>query len=128
MIGFVSETCVERKDSHSPSLTPCGMNLNAGALRGSLFSFLAFLLFAPGLGGAEPLVDQGDTTYDPNTRLEWLDLRFTQGQSYDSILGGWDNFTTSEGYRFATAHEVEQLFRNAGARSIGFPSAPPISV
>ncbi|MGV3533454.1 MAG: Ig-like domain-containing protein [Chthoniobacteraceae bacterium] len=104
------------------------MNFLAGALRGGLVSYLALLVFPLGVGGAEPLIDQGETTYDPNTRLEWLDLRFTQGQSYESIRGGWGDFTTAEGYRFATAREVEQLFRNAGAKSIGYPSSPPISV
>ncbi len=74
------------------------------------------------------LVDQGGTTFDPNTGLVWLDLSYTQGISYNAILSGTGGFTTSQGYRFATQEEVGQLFLNAGALTLGFPVAPPVSV
>jgi hypothetical protein len=94
----------------------------------SVFAAVAIILFPAEARSAQALVDQGDTTFDPNTGLVWLDLRFTQGRSYNSILNGSGNFTTSLGYRFASANEVTQLFLDAGATSIGFPSQPPISV
>ncbi len=66
-----------------------------------------------------PLEDRGNTTYDPNTGLEWLDLRLTAGRSYQSILNGWQGYTTSDGYRFATRNEIQQLFMDAGATPVG---------
>lgn len=71
---------------------------------------------------SSPLEDRGDTTYDPNTGLEWLDLSRTAGQSYSNVLNGWNGYTTSQGYRFATRDEVVQLFTDAGATYIGNPS------
>lgn len=94
----------------------------------SLLLAAAILLHPNAATGALPLVDQGDTTFDPNTGLVWLDLRLTQGQSYNSIRNGYGNYTTSLGYRFASANEVTKLFIDAGAKSIGYPSAPPVSV
>ncbi len=70
----------------------------------------------------EPL---GNTVYDPNTGLEWLDLGLTAGQSYTSVLNGWNGYTTTQGFRFATRDEIIQLFTDAGATSIGLPSGTP---
>lgn len=67
---------------------------------------------------ADPLVDQGTTTYDPNTGLEWLDLNLTAGQSYNTILAGWNGYTTTQGYRFATKDEILALYADAGATDI----------
>lgn len=96
----------------------------------TLFSLLLLgwaLAGGPGssLGAATsffPLEDRGDTTYDPNTGLEWLDLSRTAGQSYSNVLSGWNSYTTSQGYRFATRDEVVQLFIDVGAAYIGTPS------
>jgi hypothetical protein len=71
-----------------------------------------------------PLQHVGNTTYDPSTGLEWLDLSLTAGQSYASILNGWNGYTTTMGFRFATRSEVVQLFEDAGAAYIGFPPSP----
>jgi hypothetical protein len=71
------------------------------------------------VGSLTPLEDRGNTTYDPNTGLEWLDLRLTAGKSYQSIRNGWQGYTTSDGYRFATRNEVVQLFIDAGATLAG---------
>ena len=71
-----------------------------------------------------PLEHYGNTTYDPNTGLEWLDLSLTAGQSYNSVLGGWRGYTASMGFRFATRNEVIQLFEDAGAVYIGIPPSP----
>ncbi|MDB6131818.1 MAG: hypothetical protein JWM59_61 [Verrucomicrobiales bacterium] len=90
----------------------------------SLLAAAVIILSPADAKSALALVDQGDTTFDPNTGLIWLDLSFTQGQSYNAILNGAGNFTTSLSYRFATAAEVKQLFLNAGAISLGNPPAP----
>src|SRR5262249_14714410 len=64
---------------------------------------------------AVPLVDQGITTYDPNTGLTWLDLQFTAGFSYNQVTsiliipGG-----LFAGYRYATGAEITTLFTDAG--------------
>jgi hypothetical protein len=72
-----------------------------------------------------PLEHYGNTTYDPNTGLEWLDLSLTAGQSYSSVLNGWNGYTSTGGFRFATRDEIIQLFTDGGAASIGFPSGSP---
>lgn len=79
-----------------------------------LFLFVTMFCPAPAFANSA-LEDRGDTTYDPNTGLEWLDLRLTAGQSYQSIQNGWNGYTTSQGFRLATRNEVLQLFHDAGA-------------
>jgi len=103
------------------------MKLHTSLISASWFA-AALILSAATAKSALALVDQGDTTFDPNTGLVWLDLTFTQGQSYNSILNGAGGFTTSLGYRFASVAEVNQLFVNAGAITLGTPLNPPISV
>lgn len=71
-----------------------------------------------------PLQHLHNTTYDPNTGLEWLDLRLTAGQSYSNVLNGWNGYTTSKRFRFATRNEIAQLFTNAGALYLGYPPSP----
>jgi hypothetical protein len=75
-------------------------------------------------GSPLPLQHRGNTTYDPNTELEWLDLTLTAGQSYSSVLNGWHGYTTLQGFRFATRNEVTQLFTDAGAAYLGYPVSP----
>ena len=58
--------------------------------------------------------DRGSTTYDPNTGLEWLDLSFTAGRSYQEVIDGWGGYTTTSGYRMATRSEVMGLFTAFG--------------
>ena len=89
---------------------------------------LALWVLPTNANSAQALIDQGDTTLDPNTGLEWLDLSFTQGKSYDSILGGEGGFITSMGYRFATRSETTQLFLNVGAINTvtNVPSDPAV--
>jgi hypothetical protein len=77
----------------------------------------AVLLLALTTSVSAPLEDRGDHTYDPNTNLEWLDLSFTAGRSYNEVLAGWNGYT-SAGYRFATRDEVLGLFSHAGANPL----------
>ncbi len=76
--------------------------------------------------GASVLAFQqiGDTVYDPNSGLEWLDLNLTAGQSYDSVSSGWGGYTTTMGFQFATRDQVIQLFDDAGATYLGTPATP----
>jgi len=77
---------------------------------------------------ASTLVDQGNTTYDPNTGLQWLDVSLTNGRAYSDVLANLNN--TSDivyGYRFATVAEVNQLFIDAGISPVpclGCDAAP----
>jgi len=58
------------------------------------------------------LIDNGTSTTDTDTNLEWLDLTATNGLSYaDALLSTFD---TIDGYRSATSLEVAQLFTDAG--------------
>ena len=74
------------------------------------------------------LVDNGSTTTDTDTNLEWLDLTATLGLSYADALAS--TYVTIDGYRSATSLEVAELFTNAGigtqdnlAREVDFAGA-----
>ncbi|MFT4994638.1 MAG: hypothetical protein ACI965_001673 [Paraglaciecola sp.] len=58
------------------------------------------------------LIDNGSTTFDDTTNLEWLDTSFTLGQSYATAES---NLNTYEGggWRFATSDEWEMLMASA---------------
>lgn len=60
-------------------------------------------------------ISTGDrlSTIDTATKLEWLDLSATVGESASAVLSG--AFVQTHGFRFATRQEVETLWRNAGA-------------
>ena len=66
--------------------------------------------------GEADLLAPGDglLTVDSASGLEWLDLTETTGQTYDAVLAGFGGFTTTLGFRFATASEVSALYTNAG--------------
>jgi hypothetical protein len=53
--------------------------------------------------------DNGSFTTDTNNQLDWLDLSFTRGVSYNDVA---TNFNTYDGggWRYATNKEVEDLF------------------
>ncbi|NNL66313.1 MAG: hypothetical protein HKP30_08730 [Myxococcales bacterium] len=75
-------------------------------------AIVAVLLSCQTAGAA--LIDQGDTTLDTDTNLEWLDLTLTRDQSYDAVAAGFGGYVTTEGFRFATSSEVQTLYENAG--------------
>ncbi|MBU2571173.1 MAG: PEP-CTERM sorting domain-containing protein [Gammaproteobacteria bacterium] len=65
------------------------------------------------------LINNGDFTTDNTTNLDWLDLTFSKGYSYNELL-----FETSVGglfedYSLATVDQVNSLFLSAGLPSIG---------
>jgi hypothetical protein len=58
------------------------------------------------------LNDNGTSTVDDSTGLEWLDITATQGISYTDAEAS--TYVTVDGYRHATVGEVDTLFLNAG--------------
>ena len=74
---------------------------------------LAMLFFVSWAGAANAvLVDNGLTTIDTETGLEWLDITETVGLSYNAVLGS--AFVVNDGYRYASEAEVFELYNNAG--------------
>ena len=63
------------------------------------------------------LINQGSTTRDTDTNLEWLDLTETAGLSYNDVIGGSGGHIAA-GFRYATTAEVGVLFTNAGIGNI----------
>lgn len=68
------------------------------------------------------LIDQGVTTLDTATNLEWLDLTESTGRSFDDVSGqfGGGDFA---GWRHANAAEVSALFTSQGFAP-GYDSSP----
>lgn len=56
----------------------------------------------------------GAITNDTATGLEWLDLTFTNGLSYNFVSTQFGSGGQFEGFRYATSLEVDTLFRDAG--------------
>jgi hypothetical protein len=55
------------------------------------------------------LIDNGDTTIDTTSGLEWLDLTLTQGISALDVLAGYGGYIEA-GWTFATVEQVCDLF------------------
>lgn len=68
----------------------------------------------------------GDTSiiYDDNTKLEWLSISQTVGESYNYIENQLNMGGEYEGFRFATLDDLNVLVENAGARWGGCQSCP----
>jgi hypothetical protein len=101
------------------------------ARAGTGVGLVAFLLaFGAAQSHATTLVNQGNTTVDTVTGLQWLDLPLTVNHSYNDILANYVNSgQLYEGYRYATANEVRQLFTDAGIdTTCGETCADPTAV
>jgi hypothetical protein len=68
--------------------------------------FLATQLFAV-VANAD-IIDQGDTTLDTATGLEWLDMSYTDGKSASQVLSELDNYLGG-GWRYATVDAVDKF-------------------
>jgi len=68
------------------------------------------------------LIDEGSTTYDPATKLQWLDLTKTQGLSYNDVLTNRSVDYVKNGWRFATGAEIDGFFRDAGLPLTTYPN------
>jgi hypothetical protein len=79
----------------------------------------AFALTASTLGAHAALVDQGTTTLDTASRLEWLDLSQSSGYSFKQVVGQMASGGKFEGYRYASAAEAQSMFSQ-----LGFPVTP----
>jgi PEP-CTERM motif len=78
---------------------------------GILFAAITFAFTHP---TQATLIDHGLTTLDTRTQLQWLDLTQTRGYTFAQVssqLGTGDKF---EGYRYATAAEVQGIFTQFG--------------
>lgn len=60
------------------------------------------------------LVDHGTYTRDLNSNLEWLDLSFTQGLSYNALQAALINNPNLSGWRLATLPEFYAIFTSRG--------------
>lgn len=82
-------------------------------------AFLAALCLAAGSTHAA-LINLGDVTRDDVTGLEWLDLTFTVGMSYNDVSASLDDIYGG-GWRYATFDEIDAFVTEiTGIASIGF--------
>jgi hypothetical protein len=56
----------------------------------------------------------GLITLDTDTNLEWLEVTLTINQSYNTVAGGFNGYTTTHGFSFADVNQVTQLYTNVG--------------
>lgn len=67
----------------------------------------------------------GLLVYDPNTKLEWLKLTVTSGQTYNTVVGKMGTGGDYAGFRYASSPEVATLITNAGIALSPPPSHAP---
>ena len=83
---------------------------------------VAALSFAAPAQASSILIDKGDFTYDPDTRLQWLDVTSTAGLSYNDVITNNGVDFVKNGWRYATDFEVDQLYRHAGLPLASYPN------
>ena len=60
------------------------------------------------------IIDLGNITRDTDTGLDWLDVTETRGLSYNQVTAQFGAGGDYEGFRYATAAELDQLLLNFG--------------
>ena len=77
---------------------------------------LAALLMGSQIANANTynLEDAGTYTKDLNTGLEWLDLSFTRGQSYNEVVSQLSTNPSLSSWRYATFDEFAGIFTSRG--------------
>jgi beta-glucanase (GH16 family) len=117
-----------RYSTDAPALTQNGLTSGqagiAGA-NGTMRTFAApFMAESAGTGqpairieAAQALIDNGDTTIDTASGLEWLDLTATQGVTAQDVLAGFGGFI-DDGWTFATVDQVCGLLGALGDDTI----------
>jgi len=70
------------------------------------------------------LIDNGSTTVDTATNLEWLDVTATLGESYNSVIGGFGGYI-ADGYSVATTSQLCVLFGALGDPIANCPDGGP---
>jgi len=73
------------------------------------------------------LIDQGNTTYDTSSGLEWLDWTLTTQRSYDDVSSQFGLGDEFDGWRYATQSEVIDLYWSAGATSLDTSSTSEVA-
>jgi len=76
-----------------------------------LATIIAFTTFSGASQAA--LIDQGMTTLDTETGIEWLDVTETVGASPVDIVNGYGGFA-ADGWGLATVEQIETLYLHAG--------------
>lgn len=79
-------------------------------LLGLVFSLLPLSSLALPVVDLSRFVDQGSTTFDNTTGLEWLDLPVTLDRTYLDVAEKLSPEGEFAGYRFATKYEVSEVF------------------
>lgn len=86
----------------------------------SVFLFVALVQVSAGIHAAALQVrdwqtaGDGGITFDPDTRLEWLDLTFTYGLAFNDIEGQLVEGGAFAGWRHADHGEASHLFSHFG--------------
>ncbi|EDY84252.1 hypothetical protein VDG1235_3883 [Verrucomicrobiia bacterium DG1235] len=80
-------------------------------LKKKIFSMLSASLCA--IQAHAILVDRGDYTRDTDTGLDWLDMSFTDGLSYNAVGALLLPGGSLQGWRFATSAEFDGLINSA---------------
>jgi hypothetical protein len=92
-----------------------GISVKIGTLRAAAICGALATVVLITAAKASTLVDQGNTTFDTHTGLQWLDVSVTNGRAYTDVVANLNNPSdVVYGYRVATLDEVTQLFLNAG--------------
>ena len=73
----------------------------------------AWLFMLSAVPAHATLIDNGNTTIDNVTGLEWLDVTHMQGQSYNSVGGGFAGYVAAV-YHHETFTELCSLFTALG--------------
>lgn len=81
---------------------------------------LSFAIAAP---AHAVLIDQGVTTLDNATNLEWLDITESTSRSFDDVSGQFGTGGDFAGWRHANTAEVSALFTSQGYPP-GYDSSP----
>ena len=74
------------------------------------------------------LIDNGDYTTDTESGLDWLDLTFSKGYSYNDLISETSSGGVFEGYRLATMSQVDSLYISAGLPTSGNSTVDFLSV
>jgi len=70
--------------------------------------------------GTDPAFGANSLTIDTQTGLEWLDLGFTAGMSYNEVLADMQPGGMFSNYTFATSQQVDNLYNDAGVGNGGY--------
>lgn len=81
---------------------------------GALFLSFALPAKAAFVALSDPTFGPGSITQDTATGLEWLDISFTVGLSYNDVAVEFGPGGDFEGFAHATLAQVDALFLNAG--------------